>query len=140
GLSIRFKRLVLGLALVATVAALLLARTFGTSFLPEFNEGTFTVFLMAPPGTSLEESNRLAQGVEQRITKIDGVRSVVRRTGRAERDQHAEPVSSSEIDVSVKPGKSRAEIRQQLSDILADIPGITTNIGQPIEHRLSHIL
>jgi len=139
-LAVRFKRMVLGVALVATVAALLLARTFGTSFLPEFNEGTFTVFLMAPPGTSLEESNRLAQGVEQRLAAIDGVRSVVRRTGRAERDQHAEPVSSSEIDVAVKPGKDRDEIREQLSAILKDVPGITTNIGQPIEHRLSHIL
>lgn len=139
-LAVKMRVIVLAAALVATALSLLLARTYGTSFLPEFNEGTFTVFLMAPPGTSLNESNRLAQGVEKKIAQIEGVRSVVRRTGRAERDQHAEPVSSSEIEVSVSPGKSREEIRTQLTQILKDVPGITTNIGQPIEHRLSHIL
>lgn len=138
--AMRLRAIVLGAAAVATVAALLLARTYGTSFLPEFNEGTFTVFLMAPPGTSLEESDRLANGVERKIAQVEGVRSVVRRTGRAERDQHAEPVSSSEIDVAVEPGQNRETIRDKLSEILGDVPGITTNIGQPIEHRLSHIL
>jgi HME family heavy-metal exporter len=139
-LAMRFRLAVLCVAFAATLASLLLARTFGTSFLPEFNEGTFTVFLMAPPGTSLEESDRLARGVEKKIAALNGVRSVVRRTGRAERDQHAEPVSSSEMDVAIKPGHSREEIRNQLSQIIKDVPGITTNIGQPIEHRLSHIL
>lgn len=139
-LCMRFRRVVLGVAAVATIAALLLGRTFGTSFLPEFNEGTYTVFLMAPPGTSLVESNRLASGVEKKLMAIDGVKSVVRRTGRAENDQHAEPVSSSEIDISMEPGHDREEVRQAMSAVLADVPGITTSIGQPIEHRLSHIL
>ena len=80
---------ILGLAGLATAAAIMLASTFGTSFLPSFNEGTFTVFLLAPPGTSLVESDRLATQVERRISKIDGVRSVARRTGRAERDEHS---------------------------------------------------
>ena len=93
---------VFGAAAVVTVLTLWLASTFGTSFLPEFNEGTFTVALMAPPGTSLEASNRMASSVEQQLLQIDGVRSVTRRTGRAERDEHAEPVSNSEIDVTVK--------------------------------------
>jgi len=69
---------------IATLGSLGLASTFGTSFLPEFNEGTFTVFVMAPPGTSLGESDRMARGLERQLTAIDGVRSVVRRTGRAD--------------------------------------------------------
>ena len=90
---VRFRKTTVAAALVLTGLSIWLASTFGASFLPEFNEGTFTVFVMAPPGTSLEESNRIAQGVERRIAKLEGVRSVVRRTGRAERDEHAEPAS-----------------------------------------------
>lgn len=138
--SLRRSGLVLGAAGVATVLALWLGSTFGTSFLPAFNEGSFTVFLMAPPGTSLYESDRLARGVEQRLTEIEGVRSVTRRTGRAERDEHAEPPSSSEIDVTVVPGARMDDVRRAIDDVLRDVPGITTMIGQPIEHRLSHIL
>ncbi len=133
-------RSVLAVSALATLASLALGKTYGTSFLPEFNEGTFTVFLMAPPGTSLEESNRLAIGVEAQMAKLPGVRSVVRRTGRAERDVHAEPVSSSEIEVTVAPGFSKHEVRRSLDGVLASVPGITPSIGQPIEHRLSHVL
>lgn len=138
--AVRFRKLVLAGAALATVLALWLGSTFGTSFLPEFNEGTFTVFLMAPPGTSLDESDRLAQGVEKQLMQIDGVDSVTRRTGRAERDEHAEPVSSSEIEVTFDQHAQPQIIRQQIETILANTPGITTMIGQPIEHRLSHIL
>ena len=138
--SIRFKRTVLVGAVAATVASVGWASTFGTSFLPSFNEGTFTVFLMAPPGTSLVESDRLARGVERRLTEIEGIRSVVRRTGRAERDEHAEPVSSSEIEVALLPGYGKNEIRRKIDRVISQIPGITTMIGQPIEHRLSHVL
>jgi CzcA family heavy metal efflux pump len=138
--ALSWRWVVMACALVATILSLWLGSTFGTSFLPTFNEGTFTVFLMAPPGTSLEESDRLATGVEKRLSAIEGVRSVVRRTGRAERDEHAEPVSSSEIEVSVEAGHSRDEIRAHIDSILAAVPGITTMVGQPIEHRLSHVL
>ncbi len=138
--SLRRRGLVLTGAGLVTAASLGLASTFGTSFLPEFNEGTFTVFLMAPPGTSLEESNRLARGIESRLAGIEGIQSVTRRTGRAERDEHAEPVSSSEIEVTVLPGVDKEGVRGAIDRILADVPGVTTMVGQPIEHRLSHIL
>jgi len=98
------------------------------------------VFLMAPPGTSLFESDRLARGVEARLIGIDGVSSITRRTGRAERDEHAEPVSFSEIEVTMTPEASADAVRVEVDRILADVPGITTMVGQPIEHRLSHIL
>ena len=137
---VRFRKATVGTALSLTVLSVWLASTFGTSFLPEFNEGTFTVFLMAPPGTSLEESDRIAQGVEKRLAEIDGVRSVVRRTGRAERDEHAEPVSNSEIEVTVRDGFDKKDVRKKIDDVLSAVPGITTTVGQPIEHRLSHIM
>ncbi|MEM7790363.1 MAG: efflux RND transporter permease subunit [Verrucomicrobiota bacterium] len=133
------KRVLFG-AIIATISTLLLASSYGRSFLPEFNEGTFTVGLFATPGTSLRASDRMARSIEQQLLRLDGVRSVTRRTGRAERDEHAEPVSNSEIDVTIKEGFPKEEVRQQISTILEQVPGITTNIGQPIEHRLSHIL
>ncbi|MDG2424685.1 MAG: efflux RND transporter permease subunit [Phycisphaerales bacterium] len=138
--ALRVRGRVLAGAGLATVAALLLASTFGTSFLPSFNEGTFTVFLLAPPGTSLTESDRLAIQVEKRLATIDGVETVARRTGRAERDEHAEPVSNSEIEVTITDNADQKVVRQEIDTILAAIPGITTMVGQPIEHRLSHIL
>ncbi len=138
--SIRHRGLVLSCAAAATILSLLLARTFGTSFLPAFKEGTFTVFLLAPPGTSLLESNRLAVGIERQLTEIQGVSSVTRRTGRAERDEHAEPVSSSEIEVTMLPNAVQNDVRREIDTIISRIPGITTMVGQPIEHRLSHVL
>lgn len=138
--AVRWRKSVLSACMAAAIGFVALAGTFGTSFLPEFNEGTFTVFLMAPPGTSLEESDRLATGVEQRMAEIEGVRAVVRRTGRAERDEHAEPVSSSEIEVSVKAGYERAAVRREIDRVLGAVPGITTMVGQPIEHRMSHVM
>jgi HME family heavy-metal exporter len=137
---IRRRGLVTSAAVVVTGLAILLGATFGTSFLPEFNEGTFTVFLMAPPGTSLAESNRVARGIEIRLTQIAGVRSVTRRTGRAERDEHAEPVSSSEIEVTMLPDQDQHRVRREIASVIANVPGVTTMIGQPLEHRLSHVL
>jgi len=138
--SVRNRGLVLGAAGTLTMASLLLMSTFGTSFLPGFKEGTFTVFLLAPPGTSLQESDRLAVGVEKQFAAIAGVSSVTRRTGRAERDEHAEPVSNSEIEVTIKAGASQDAVRAEIDRIISNIPGITTMVGQPIEHRLSHVL
>lgn len=138
--TLRHTRAVLLGSAAATIASLGLLSTYGTSFLPEFHEGTYTVFLMAPPGTSLAESDRLARGVEAQLVALPGVRAVVRRTGRAERDEHAEPVSSSEIEVSVLPGHDQRAVRAGIDRVLAQVPGITTSIGQPIEHRLSHVL
>ncbi|MCP4591088.1 MAG: efflux RND transporter permease subunit [bacterium] len=137
---VRYRRMTVAAALGLSALSVWLASTFGTSFLPEFNEGTFTVFVMAPPGTSLQESDRVSRGVEERLSRIEGVRSVVRRTGRAERDEHAEPVSNSEIDVSIEPGFEKLEVRDRIDAVLSAVPGMTTTVGQPIEHRISHIM
>lgn len=138
--AIRSRKLVIFCAVLATAGTIWLGSTFGKSFLPEFNEGTFTVMLFGTPGTSLEASDRLARAFEKQLVQVDGVRSITRRTGRAERDEHAEPVSNSEIEVTVKEGFRKKDVRAEISKILESVPGITTNIGQPIEHRLSHIL
>jgi HME family heavy-metal exporter len=139
-IALRMRSLALGGAAAGTLLAVLLASTYGSSFLPEFNEGTFTVGLFAPPGTSLKASDRMAAAVERQLLAIDGVQSVTRRTGRAERDEHAEPVSNSEMDVTVAPGHRKEDVRARITRVLEQVPGITTNVGQPIEHRLSHIL
>jgi HME family heavy-metal exporter len=138
--ALRWKKMVVIGSLAATCVSLLMARTFGTSFLPTMNELTFTVFLNMPPGTSLMESDRLARGIEQRIAADKSVAAVVRRTGRAERDEHAHGVSNSEIEISVAEGHTKGEVGAVIDRVLADIPGITATIGQPIEHRLSHML
>jgi HME family heavy-metal exporter len=95
---------------------------------------------MAPLGTSLDASERLGLQIDKKLIAIPGVKSVIRRTGRAERDEHAEPPSNSEMEISLFKDVSMAEVKQKVDKVLDAIPGINTMIGQPIEHRLSHIL
>ncbi|MFM8216910.1 MAG: efflux RND transporter permease subunit, partial [Pirellula sp.] len=139
----------------------------GGSFLPEFNEGSYTVNLQCSPGTSLQESIRVAQRCEQMLMEIPEVVSISRRTGRAELDEHAEGVHSSEIDIQTrsaripKPGLVWAVFRrvpglqqfgyehqaqathkmiEEIRERVTNIPGVQINIGQPISHRLDHIM
>jgi HME family heavy-metal exporter len=136
---LRWRRSVVVGSLALAAVSLGLASTFGSSFLPAFKEGSWQVQIMMPPGTSLEESDRLVRGVETRLAEIPGVRNVARRTGRAERDQHAEPPSASELNITVAPG-AQDQVRIAMDALLAQMPGVVTAVGQPIEHRLSHIL
>jgi CzcA family heavy metal efflux pump len=138
--ALRFRKAVLGIALMATFLSMGLASTFGSDFLPAFNEGTFTVFTDAPPGTSLEESNRMVEGLDRRLSQIPGVNAVVRRTGRAERDEHAHGVNRSEINVTVRPGFAKDDVLHDIDAVLQDVPSLRTEIGSPIGHQLSHVL
>lgn len=138
--SLGRKPFVLVSAGLLVLSAILVGSTYGSSFLPDFNEGSVTVFLNAPAGTSLTESDRLARRIEMGIQRINGVAAVTRRTGRAERDEHAEPPSSSEIDVRLEPGADPVAVRRDLVKLFDNTPGITSQLGGPIAHRLSHIL
>jgi CzcA family heavy metal efflux pump len=159
-------------AVLATFAVLVVLFSsfilwMGGEFLPRFNEGSLTIAAMAPPGVSMEESNRIALRVEKLLMEIPEVKHVSRRTGRAELDEHAENVNFSEIDVGLiqperpKPGfhfavlraipglhgfgvdvvgRPRDDVMAEIRDIVAEVPGVKVNIGQPISHRLDHMM
>ena len=139
-LALRLRYAVLLTAFALTGLSLWLASTYGNDFLPEFNEGTFTVFTDAPPGTSLDESDRMVIGLDRSLARIEGVEAVVRRTGRAERDEHAHGVSRSEIQVTVKPGFAKEDIQSEIYATLKNVPALLTEVGSPIGHQLSHVL
>jgi len=123
------------------VFSLALIPQMGRTFLPPFNEGTATIGVAAGPGISLVASDRLGTQIEKAILAVPEVKSTVRRTGRAEMDEHAEGVHWSEIDVDFKEGGRPKEI--VLKEIRANIGktgDVYVNIGQPISHRLDHLL
>lgn len=125
---------------VITALSLWLGSTFGTSFLPPFNEDCYTVFVSTVPGTSLDETSRISRKVMKDIEKIPGVISVAQRTGRAENDEHAEPVSASELLVRVDLKKDQKELRKAIKHAIDGIPGTSSMIGYPLAHRISSAL
>jgi HME family heavy-metal exporter len=126
---------VVGAVLASGYAAMLLPR----SFLPPFNEGTLVLSLQYTPGISLAESHRLGFVAERLLAQVPEVRSVGRRTGRAELDEHAEGVHFSEVDVDLSPSaRSKAEIYADIRERLSALP-VSVAIGQPISHRLDHL-
>lgn len=121
--------------------AVALVPTLGREFLPEFNEGSVTVFVMNAPGTSLEESNRVGRIAEGLLRKVPEVGTIGRRAGRAEGDEHVQEVNSTEIEFELKPSqRTRAEILADIREQLGAIPGVGISVGQPISHRIDHIL
>jgi HME family heavy-metal exporter len=123
---------------VAVVALLRLDR----DFLPPFNEGAVQVNVLLPPGSSLAKSNEVSAQVEKRLQRVGDVQAFVRKTGRAELDEHAEGVNVSEIIATINPDSehSREEVIDEISEALADIPGIVTAVEQPLAHLISHML
>ena len=140
--GLKHPKIVIGTAISLIIAAIAIVPFFGTEFLPPFNEGSFTINLSLPASTSLEEANKVGNVAERQILKVPGVLLTARRTGRAELDEHAEPPSNSEIEVAIKPAdiKRRDIILAEIRNNLSLLKGVTVNIGQPISHRLDHLL
>lgn len=138
--SFKHPQTIIGGALLATLLAAASVPFFPRAFLPAFNEGTLTIGVTLNPGTSLSEANRIGTLAEQLILQVPEVTQVGRRTGRAELDEHAEGVHSSELDVDLRSSSRpreaiMADIRQRLALLPANI-----SLGQPISHRLDHLL
>jgi CzcA family heavy metal efflux pump len=145
----------------------LLLFLMGGQFLPKFNEGTFTINLRLSPGTSMAETNRLAGRAAEMLFEIPEVEAVAARTGRAELDEHAEPVNSTDLEVRLaerwrprdgklfelvrhfplvgglgweKHGRSQEAVESEIRELLSVFPGVDVDVGQPISHRLDHIM
>jgi CzcA family heavy metal efflux pump len=165
--TLRHARAVLAVVAMAVAASVVMLAGMGGEFLPPFNEGTLTISVQTEPGTSLAESSRVAGLVEALVLDVPEVASLSRRTGRAELDEHAEGVHTSEIDVRLAaeerrlPGATAAALRlvpgfhhwgveregrprdvvvADIRDRITNLPSVRLNVGQPISHRLDHIL
>jgi CzcA family heavy metal efflux pump len=139
--SLKHKRLVILSTFAMFIASLIAFTSMGRSFLPEFNEGSLTLSVVTKPGTSLEESNRLGNLVETELLTIDEIETTARRTGRGELDEHSQTVNSAEIDVNFSlKERSREEFMADVRETIARIPGIAATVGQPLGHRIDHML
>jgi CzcA family heavy metal efflux pump len=165
--ALRHPRKILLTAAVLAFGSKFVVFWMGSEFLPPFNEGTLTVNVQTRPGTSLEESKRVAERAEALIWEVPEVAAVARRTGRAEQDEHAEGVNSSELDVRLTPherpkpgfgnavlravpglhkygvetaGRPHGQVTADIRDRIARLPNVAVNVGQPISHRLDHVM
>ncbi|WP_424963900.1 efflux RND transporter permease subunit [Ekhidna sp.] len=139
--TLKFPKTVIGLTVGAFIISLILLTQLGRSFLPEFNEGSLVISAVGIPGMSLEESNKNGKLIEQLLLDMPEVDVVTRRTGRAELDEHAQGVNAAEIDVPFTlDGKSKEQFFEQVRTKLSVVPGVNITLGQPIAHRIDHML
>ncbi len=139
--TIHHPKMVMGFCGILFLGSLALLPFMGTNFLPSFNEGTATIGVASYPGISLKSSDELGTKIEQAILSVPEAKSTIRRTGRAEMDEHAEGVHWSEIDVDFKEGgRDRQIVLQDLRKKIEEVGDVYVNIGQPISHRLDHLL
>ncbi|MCD4682330.1 MAG: efflux RND transporter permease subunit, partial [Bacteroidales bacterium] len=139
---LRNRKSILGLSVILLLGAIFIFTKFGRSFLPEFNEGTLTITTIGFPGISIDESNRITSKIDEELLKIPEVKYVSRRTGRAELNEHSHGGSnSSEIDVPYDlDERNKGEFMEDVRSRLEKIQGISINIGQPLGHRIDHML
>lgn len=139
--SLRRWKVVLISSLAVLVLTIVLFMNFGRSFLPPFNEGSFTINVATLPGTSLEESDKIGRMAEEIILDIPEVKTVIRKTGRAELDEHALGIHVSELEAPFEIiDRPRDAVTEELRQRLEEIPGINLEIGQPISHRIDVML
>lgn len=138
---LHYPNLVLVAALLALAVSLGVLPFLGRAFLPEFNEGSLTLSVLTVPGTSLDESNKIGRLAEQILLSHPEVKSTARRTGRAELDEHAQGVNAAELDARFElNGKRKEKFFDELRRSFSIIPGTNITIGQPIGHRIDHML
>ena len=141
GWALRHRAWVLGVTGVAFVGAVVLFAGLGRSFLPPFNEGSFTINVSTLPGISLDESDRIGRRVEETLLSIPEIQTVGRKTGRAELDEHALGVNDSEIEAPfVLADRSKEAVQAEIRERLGAIPGINVEVGSPITHRIDAML
>lgn len=138
---ISHKKTTLGAVLALFAVALGIFFSLGSSFLPAFNEGSFTINVSTLPGVSLEESDNVGRRAEELLLTVPEIKTVARKTGRAELDEHALGVNVSEIEAPFELGKrSKKEVVAEVRAKLNTLPGVNVEIGQPISHRIDAML
>lgn len=139
--TLRHRTVVLGGTGALLVVAVALLFTMGRGFLPEFNEGSLTIAAVAKPGISLEESNKIGNLIERQLLDVPEVTSTSRRTGRGELDEHSQATNGAEIDVNFTlDRRTKEEFMADVRSRMATIPGIAVSIGQPLGHRIEHMV
>ncbi len=139
--TLKNRKFVLGGTALLLVVSIVMFASLGRSFLPSFNEGSFTINISSMPGISLEESDKIGAIGEDILLSIPEVQTVGRKTGRAELDEHAMGVNASEIEAPILLGKrSKEEIQDEIREKMKVIPGVNIEIGQPISHRIDAML
>lgn len=139
--TLLYKKIVLGGISVIFVVAVIMLSSFGRSFLPPFNEGSFTVSISTLPGISLEESDKVGRMAENILLSVPEIQTVGRKTGRAELDEHALGVNTSEIEAPFILGKrSKDEVLAEIREKIKMLPGVNIEIGAPITHRIDAML
>lgn len=139
--ALQHKRTVLGCTVLLFAVSLGLFFTLGRSFLPPFNEGSFTINLSSLPGISLEESDAIGRRAEELLLTVPEIQTVARKTGRAELDEHSRGVNGSEIEAPFElTDRSRSEVVAEVREKLATLSGVNVEIGQPISHRIDAML
>lgn len=137
----RWKKVAIAMAVTLFIITLFVMTQLGRSFLPEFNEGSLVISVVSLPGISLEESNNLGTQVEKALLTIPEITITTRRTGRAELDEHAQGVNSSEVEAPFAlKERSREEFMEEVREKLSGVSGVNITIGQPIGHRIDHML
>ncbi len=139
--ALQHKRAVLSSTIVIFLIALGCFFTLGRSFLPSFNEGSFTINISSLPGISLEESDQIGRRAEELLLSIPEIQTVARKTGRAELDEHSRGVNGSEIEAPFElKDRPRSEVVREVREKLGTLAGANIEIGQPISHRIDAML
>jgi len=139
--ALKHKKSILGGTIILLVVALGMFFNMGQSFLPDFNEGSLTISAVCKPGVSLYENNNLGKIIERELLSIPEVTSTARRTGRGELDEHSQSTNGAEIDVNFElKDRPQEEFLTEVREKLASVPGIASTVGQPLGHRIDHML